>query len=188
MKFISKIISKIPTANSDWVRISLSLFLTGISFLIVDLIFLKETNDTKIMVISSFCMAIALYCFPYGDKDKLIISITKFTFYLIYLVITVIATIFWLSDISQNNISTLSSIIVAIMLIILINITLKPLFQAIGSVSTRIKDVAEQDRDGHVSTIFKGIFSNISIVTAFLISILTIINTLVDILKNIGAI
>lgn len=181
---INKISSKLPNTNSDWIRVSVSLFLTGILFIIVDMVFMNSPDNNTIMSISSICMSISLFCFPYINKEKLPKALIKFGAYILYLIVTISTLFVWLSNISQGNINLTLSVIVAIMVLILINITLKPLFQIISILHNKIHN----SQSDHISAMFKNIFANIGIVTAFLISILTIIKTVVDILKNVNVI
>lgn len=181
MKFIIKIKSKIPTTNKDWFRLCLSFFIVGILFFIVDTSIADSTNEI-IMSISSVCMSFSLFCFPYIDKDKLSKALVKFLAYMIYLILTISTLWVWLSDISQGNVNLIFSVIVAIMVLILINKTLKPLFQIASIFHNKIHN----SQGNHISAMFKNIFANIGVITAFLISILTIIKTVVDILKNLN--
>lgn len=188
MNFIKKILSKIPKENSDWFRICISFFLVGLLFLAVELFIIPNKNDSKIMTISSICMAFSLFCFPYIDKTKMMDAITKFGQYFVFLIFTISSSLIWLSSISQGNISVIHSIIVAIMLVILLDITLKPIFFIVKSISQKINRSAQNNKNGHFTTAFKTTFTNLSVITAFIISLLTIIKTIFDILEKLNKI
>lgn len=188
MNFIKKILSKIPQNNGDWFRLCISFFLVGLLLFAIGLLIVPSKDDNVIVTISSIYMALSLFCFPYIDKSKMFNAISKFVLYYIYLVLTIAFFLVWISSVSQGNISIMFSIIISIMLIILINITLKPIFFVIKAVSQKINQIAQSNQDGHLTTIFKNTFANLSIITAFIISLLTIIQTVFNILKQLNII
>ncbi|MBQ5319291.1 MAG: hypothetical protein J6K17_09370 [Oscillospiraceae bacterium] len=189
MKLVEKIKSFIPNSNESWLRLSISFFITGILFLLFDFIAINNIstdNQSTITLVSSIFMYAGIFCFPYiNNKDKIFLAIGNFLFYLIYLIITVLAVLQWLSSASNGNVNFWLSIIVAVMLTILLNVTLKPLFFIIKTINQKICDISLKNQDGRITKGFKELFANIGIITAFIISILTIIKTIVEIASGV---
>ena len=173
----------VPKTKSDMLRLSLSLFIVGIFFTIMDMSL--TDGSTSITIISSFCMAIAIFCFPYADKNKIMDGMKSFLFYIFYTLITALLTICWLADLSNGKIKAWFSILVCILLIFFFYITFSPLFKVISMIINTIKTNATKNHNGSIITMFQCFFTGAGIVTAFLIALLTIAKTALEIYEMI---
>ncbi len=180
----NKIKSFMPNNDSDWFRLSLSLFLAGIIFVAIELI--MDITVTSITAIASFCMGAALIVFPYGDKNTILEGAEHFLLYISYTIATIVAAIFWIAGLLNGNNKIWFSAIICIMIIIFLYITFLPLFKIITFIVKSIKQKANEEHNGSVITVLKCFFSGAGIVTAFLIAILTITKTTLEILKIIS--
>ena len=182
-KIKSKLKSYIPKNKSDMFRLSLSLFIAGMFFGIIEI--LTKVDSFAITIITSICMISAIFCFPYADKTKIMDGIANFLSYMGYTFITALATIYWLADLSNEEITIWLSIVTSILLVIFFYITFSPLFKVISMIVNTIKTNAAKNHNGSIITMFKCFFTGAGIVTAFLIALLTIAKTALEIFEMI---
>lgn len=191
-KIIEKVKPKIPTQSIDWLRISLSFFLIGLIFLIILIIDIPNSNNYfSTELLSSINFLFSLITFPYtniDEKQAFIIVISIFLLYFIYASITAEITLLWLEliQISDEAIITLYSFIVAILIFFLIEVTLRSLFRVIKRIIDKIKKYAQKNNNGNIITTLKCFFTGAGIVTGFVIAILTIVKTTLEIFEIIS--
>lgn len=193
IKIFEKVKQKVPMETTDWIRISLSFFLVGIIFLIFQLIDKpNSSNFTTIKLLTSNMFILSLITFPYiynkDGNDILTIVIIKVVAYLLYTSITAEITLLWLEliQISDETIITLYSFIVAILIFFLIEVTLRSLFRVIKKIIEKIKTYSQKNNNGNIITTLKCFFTGAGIVTGFVIAILTIVKTTLEIFEIIS--
>ena len=135
---------------------------------------------------------LSLITFPYiynkDGNDILTIVIIKVVAYLLYTSITAEITLLWLEliQISDETIITLYSFIVAILIFFLIEVTLRSLFRVIKKIIEKIKTYSQKNNNGNIITTLKCFFTGARIVTGFVIAILTIVKTTLEIFEIIS--
>ena len=181
MKLTEKIIS-ILKSKATWVKASISVFVTGLFFLVISIIFSNGKNDIGTTITTTILIILALFIFPYFDKNKLCIFLIILCFYLLFLLITLFVAIYWVANVINQTQSTWLSITVAIMIIVLMYWTLHILSLATRKIKEILSKLPKASHGSKKAKILKKTFTNIGIVTSFAIAILTIIKTLLEII------
>lgn len=177
--------------EKDLLRFSISFFITGSVFLIIKICFLPNNESTFFEIVTAFFMGLALFCFPYiskQNKNKLVDSLPKFCGYMILIVFTAFFLFSFIINSMQGKVDVLVGVISAILLFFSLNFTIKPIIAIVSFVSTKIKQSSAEKGESKIQTAFKNTFANIAIVTSFIISMLTIIVSTIEILSKLGVV
>ena len=167
-----------------FLRYSISLFLTGLILILFQYIGVKDkSNNSPFTNVAATFMMLAFFLFPNINKDKLIVGFAKIVGYLLYLYFVLELVVAYFKNVSNNINSTSYTAIVSIFVCIFISLTLKPIFSTIKFVGDKLKELGEQNHESNIIIGFKKLFSAFGIITAFVISITTIIDAIIGIIK-----
>lgn len=160
-------------------RYSISLFLPGIFMFIIAFRFTtNEISQNVISIVGTILTIFAIYSFPYFKTDKVDKSLSRFALYIFLFGICALLISFWLklAVFGYKNIyvSIILTLLVAITLVPFINYTIKPLFNICIYISKRIKSTSDNTLPYNIWTNTKIVLSNLSIITSFLIALLSI--------------
>ncbi len=182
----------------DFLRYSIVSFIVGIIFLIISIYvaYIPSKQFTTFEFISAIFMALAIILFPYisrAHKDNIPIYILKVLGYIILVVITAISIwvlipIYNVITNSPNvwwNIFYWVLIIVSpCLLFVVLNITIKRIIAIVSYISSKIKCFSENNNT--LQTSAKKVFACIGGGVAFIVSILTIVLTTLDIIEKLS--
>ena len=182
MKLTEKI-SNALKSKATWVKVSISFFITGLFFFVVSIVFPSNNDNMETTVISTLLMLIALFIFPYFDKDKLCAFLSIFCFYILFLFVTLFVVLYWITNIIKQTQNTWFSIAAAIMITTLIYMTLHILSLAVRKIKEMLSKLPKASRGTKKAQTFKKTFTNIGVITSFIIALLTIIKTLSEIIS-----
>lgn len=174
-------------STSDFLRLSISFFLTGILFVFFEIYFSIPDETHFFEAISGVFMAFAIVTFPFINREqinKLGTYLLKFCVYVILLLFTIGIVTNFISLSQKGVVVPLLGVVSAILLFLTLNFTIKPLITIVFFVSKKIKQVSKDKGDSKIETIFKNTFANIAIITSFIISMLTIIKSVIEIMSK----
>lgn len=180
----------LPTKKA--LQYCLSLFISGIFFLIVSLRASSITIKTTLQIFSSFLIIISIYVFPFFEIEKIDNFFHKFILYMGLLLVFIIYTLFWcalcLVDTSDIRILLFiipTSIIEVLLTLYCVNYTLKPIINIISNISSEIRKKAENNdnKDNKLLTYIKTFCANVSIIISFILTVITLLTTFSNIFK-----
>lgn len=163
------------------IRYALTLFLIGLFLAFISFKYIDYDNTQNIVsILGVFLIFASFYIFPYINPDNIEKFLYKFLKYVILLVVCISYTLFWMKLVSNNRncITTLIFTIFDIVLLVpTINFTIKPIFEIILTISSKIRKASINSGELKIWTNTKIALANIGIVVSFFISLLTLVTS-----------